>query len=178
MSDSNKTYIDYYLDTVKNAASLATDSDGKIIEGSAGVSNDALTVYAAGTSATVPTTWGLLTFGTTSPSLTITAAGTYLINSRVRINTNNCTHAADHVLSFLLYRTNNTPAQLANSSTAYNAHGHTADASTEFIITLQPIIYTTANTNDVIELWGLLSDTDTSGTHDAIEACIVAVRLY
>lgn len=136
-----------------------------------------LSVYAAGTAYSLTITPALLTFGTTSPTLTINKPGTYLIRARAQVVRNNSTHIADHTVTLKLRRTNNTAADLANAVTAYPDDPHNASNDTEGNWMIPEVIYTTANTDDVIELWGDVSSAGTGGTHDVTEASIIA-ELY
>jgi hypothetical protein len=140
--------------------------------------NQPLSVYATGTPYSIVVPMQLLTFGTTSPSLTINKAGTYLVLARVRQDRNNASHINRHTITYKLRRTNNTAADLTNGTTAYVDEPHAAMTETEDIVPLPSVLYTTTNTNDVIELWGNIDIVTTGGTHDAVEAEIVAVRLY
>lgn len=140
--------------------------------------NYTLSVYAAGTVYALTITPALLAFGTTSPSLTIDKAGTYRIFARAQVTRNNSTHIAAHTITFKLRRTNNTAADITNSSTTYADDPHNAANDTEHQDVLPEVIYTTANTNDVIELWGVVSAAGAGGTHDVDEANIVCQRLY
>jgi len=143
-----------------------------------GVGGASLTVYAAGTAYQLTNTAALLNFGTTDPSLTITSAGVWLLLARARIDYTGATFAAVRTGTLKLRRTNNTAADLANSSGQFLTDIITTLTYTLGVIDLQPIIYTTTNNNDVIELWGDINTVPTAGSIDAVEASIVAVKLY
>lgn len=143
-----------------------------------GVGGASLTVYAAGTAYQLTNTSALLNFGTTDPSLTITSAGVWLILARARIDYTGSTFAAVRTGTLKLRRTNNTAADLANSSASFLTDIITTLTYTLGVIDLQPVIYTTTNNNDVIELWGDISVVPSAGSLDASEASIVAVKLY
>ena len=140
--------------------------------------NYTLSVYASGTAYSLTITSALLTFGTTSPSLTIDKAGTYRIYARAQVTRNNSSHVSSHTISFKLRRTNNTAADITNSTTTFSDDAHSTSYETEHQDILPEIIYTTSNTDDIIQLWGVASSAGTGGTHDVDEACIVAERLY
>lgn len=137
-----------------------------------------LSVYASGTAYQLTNTAALLALGTTTPSLTLNAAGTYLLLARVRYDYNGATFAAVRTATTKLRRTNNTAADLTNSSTAFKTQIITTLTFTAGILTLQPIVYTTVNNNDVIELWGSLDVVPSAGSFDCDEASIVAVKLF
>ena len=130
-----------------------------------------LRVYAAGAAYTLTTSYALADFGTTDPKLTIDRPGTYLVLARLVWMT---TSAASPTVDFKLRRTNNTAADLANSETSIS-EGLSAisGATAEYEISLPPVVYTTENTDDLIELWGKTS----AGSPTVTEASIVAVRI-
>jgi hypothetical protein len=143
-----------------------------------GVGGASLSVYAAGTAHQLTNTSELLNFGTTDPSLTITSAGVWLILARVRIDYTGSTFLAVRTGTLKLRRTNNTAADIANSSCQFLTDIITTLTYTLDVIDLPPIIYTTTNANDIIEIWGDISVVPTAGSIDASEASIVAIKLY
>lgn len=139
--------------------------------------NSSLTVYAAGTAYVLTTTSALLDFGTTDPSLTITQPGTYLLLSRGRIDYNAATFAAFQTVTIKLRRTNNTAADITDATTSFRTEIITALTFTASNGDLPPVIYTTANSNDIIQMWGSIGTGPSAGSIDAVEAEIVAIRL-
>ena len=136
-----------------------------------------LSVYAAGTAAVaLGTVAALIDFSTTDPSLTITAAGTYLMRARALMNYNGATFAASRNTTLKLRRTNNTAADLTNA---------TVTGKTDIVTTLTytfldqgwDVIYTTTNADDIIQMFGNLDVVPSAGSLDVAEASIVAVRL-
>lgn len=175
IATSNKTEFIPYSNAVTfpgvvtaNAYHLSDGSD----------KNYDLSVYATGTAYTMSNTSALLTFGTTSPSLTINKAGTYLLIARARVDNVNTTTGTAHTLEFKLRRTNNTAADISNSACSFIEQHEASLTDTACDIVLPHVIYTTVNANDVIELWGDVTVVPAVGTHQAIEASIVAIRLY
>jgi hypothetical protein len=119
----------------------------------------------------------LLDFGTADPSLTIDAAGTYLILCQAQFDYNNASFAAEQTVTMKLRRTNNTPADIANAS-AQEATRVVATVSFPCcLIALPAIVYTTSNSDDVLELWGDVSVAPSTGSLDAVAASIVAIRI-
>jgi len=143
-----------------------------------GVGGAALSVYAAGTAYQLTATPALLNFGTTDPSLVINAPGVWLILARARIDYTAATFAAVRTGTLKLRRTNNTAADIGNSSAQYLTEIVTTLTYTLDVIDLAPIIYTTTNSDDIIQLWGDISVLPSAGSLDAVEASIVAVKLY
>lgn len=142
-----------------------------------GLGTTPLTVYASGTAYQFTNAAAKLDFGTTDPSLTITSPGIYLIFARVRVDYNAATFAAVRNLTLKLRRTNNTAADLTNSSMGAKTEIITTLTFTMGIYTLQPVVYTTTNSDDVVEIWGNLDTVPSAGSLDAVEASIVALRI-
>lgn len=135
------------------------------------------TAYSAGTVYTLTTSSAKVDFGTTDPSITITTPGTYQISVNIRIQYNGLTTALN-ACNFKLRRTNNTAADLINASTNFNVPAVTLLSGTGGDCDMPSVIYTTANSNDVIELWANRSGGLTLGSIEVAEASIVAVRLF
>lgn len=134
-------------------------------------------VYSSGTTYTLTTSTAKIDFGTTDPSITIPAAGTYLILANLKIEYSGLTTALN-ACSFKLRRTNNTAADLTNAVTSFNVPAVTLLTGTGGDVDIPSIIYTTSNSDDVIELWGNRSAGLTLGAINVGEASIVAIRLY
>lgn len=139
--------------------------------------NSTATVYAAGTAYSLTTTPALLTFGTTSPSLTLNEPGTYLLLARVRLDYNGATFAAVRTVTLKLRRTNNTAADLTNGATSLLTDIITTKTLTMMDDELPHLIYTTANNNDIIQIFGDVGVAPTAGSLDAVEAEIIAIKL-
>lgn len=143
-----------------------------------GIGGASLSVYAAGTAYQLTATAALLNFGTTDPTLVITSAGTWLLLARVRVDYTGATFAAPRTVTMKLRRTNNTAADLADSSGQFLTDIITTLTYTAQITDLQPIIYVTTNANDSINIFGDVSVVPTAGSIDAVEASIVAIKLF
>lgn len=161
---------------VANGGTGATTVSGALAD--LGLGSTPLTVYASGTKYTFTNSTQLLTFGTTSPSLTISAVGTYLLLARVRVDYTAATFAATQTVQLKLRRTNNVAADINNSVSSFQTDTPTTKTYTAQIVNLQQVVYVTSNNNDVIEIWGFVGATPGAGTLDAIEASIVAVKLF
>lgn len=132
--------------------------------------------FSAGTVYTVTNSAAAIAFGTTSPSITIDDPGTYLIIARARLENVGATFAATRPVTLKLRRTNNTPADLNNSTIVFNTPVITLLTST---LTQLDIIttYTTTNTDDAISLFASIGTLPSAGTITVDEASIVAIRL-
>lgn len=136
-----------------------------------------LAINAVGTAYSLTTTPTALTFGTTSPALTINKAGTYLLLGRVNVKYNGATFAASRVVTLKLRRTNNTAADLTNGTMTAATDIVTTKTFTFGTFELPPIVYTTANLTDAITIFGDVAVAPTAGSLDTVEASIVAIRL-
>jgi hypothetical protein len=136
-----------------------------------------LTVYATGTVYTITAVSAAVDFGTTDPIITVNATGTYLLRGRVRVALNGATFAANRTLTVKLRRTNNTPADVANSSTTWIVPIVTTITNTLAVIELPEVSYTTALTTDTIQLFADISVLPSAGSISIDEASIVAIRI-
>lgn len=135
-----------------------------------------LSSYAVGTAYSLTATPAAITFGTTSPSITLNAAGTYLIMARVRMAYNGATFATVRTTTNKLRRTNNTAGDLTNGTVTASTQIITA-LTYAFIDQSWPVLYTTTNANDVISLFGSVDVIPTAGSLDVVESSIVAFRM-
>ncbi len=115
-------------------------------------------------------------FGTTDPIITVNAAGTYKIKGRVKVALNGATFAANRTLTIKLRRTNNTAADLANSSTTWIVPIVATITNTLAVIELPEVFYTTALANDTIQIFADISTVPSAGSITIDEACITAIR--
>lgn len=143
-----------------------------------GVGGASLSVYAAGTVYPLTATPALLDFGTTDPSLVITAAGTWALFARARIDFNGLGVADGRTVTIKLRRTNNTAADLGNGSVGFKCPVNTTGTGTAIIFDIPLIIYVTTNATDILQIYGSVSVVDNAGNLQAVEASIVAVKLY
>lgn len=168
----------YASDPLLSGNDLSDLNDVQTALGNLGLNKVPLSVYAAGTAYQLTATQALLNFGTTDPSLTLDAAGTYVIFARARIDYNAATFADEETVTLKLRRTNNTAADLTNSSTSFLTAIITTLSHTAAIIDLPPVVYVTDNSDDIVQLWGACVDLPGAGSIDATEASIVALRIF
>lgn len=133
--------------------------------------------YGTGTAYSLTTTSSKIDFGTTDPSITIPSPGTYLIMANLKIEYAGVTTIGG-TASFKLRRTNNTAADLSNAITNFTYPALTLLSQTAGDSDIAPVIYTTSNSNDVIEMWGNRSGGLTLGNINVGEASVVAIRIY
>jgi hypothetical protein len=135
------------------------------------------TKYASGTAYSLTASSAALDFGTTDPLDTLVVGGTYFITSRVLANYAGATFAAGDTVEFNLYRTNNTPGVIANSTTDLCVPILTTATYTIGSISLPGVIYT-ATAGDILTLYGKVYTAPGAGNVNVTEASIVAIKLY
>jgi len=136
-----------------------------------------VTIYGSGTAYPLTTTPALLALGTVVPRITLTTAGVWLLQGRARIDYVGATFAANRTVSLKLYRTNNTPGDIANSLCGFVTQIITTLTYTAYIVEFPPVAYTTAVITDIIEAWGSIDVLPSAGTITAVEASITATYL-
>lgn len=132
--------------------------------------------FGTGTVYTVTNAAAAIVQGTTSPTITIDSAGTYLIMARARFEMVGATFIASRLLTLKLNRTNNSPADLPNATVLYNTPTATTLTDTLTELTLQTI-YTTANSDDVVVLSTLIGTVPSAGSLTVNECSLIAIRL-
>ena len=135
-------------------------------------------VHCTGTAYTLTNSTATVTFGTQSPTITLSTAGTYLLMWTARIDHSGATYAANRTIAIGMARTNNTPAAVGFgqalitniiTTTTETAEGGNLSGFSQ---------YTTANTNDVIVLQASVSVVPTAGS-SVVSACqINALRIF
>lgn len=116
-------------------------------------------------------------FGTTSPIITITSPGTYLITGYANFGPNGCTTTNQTAVYFGFKRTNNTSGVLTFTAVGgfeplTGVTGIMGNAS------LAPYMYTTTNSDDILTLCAYYTGTVTVGQLVMNNATIAAVKLF
>lgn len=137
-----------------------------------------LSSIAAGTAYVVTATTAAVDFGTTDPSITIDQAGTYLILADVQLRYNAATFVANRTVTTRLRRTNNTAAYLGSADNTALTRVITTVTDEMGVFPINPLVYTTANTNDIVTIFIGIDTAPSAGSLDTVEATIIAVRLY
>lgn len=133
-------------------------------------------VYASGTAYTLTATAAALDFGTTDPALTISAAGNYRITASYIVNYVGAT-TTNQFVTMKLRRTNNTAADIANSSQDFTLGTFASTTFTAFTSTGREVGYTTANANDSITIFGNINVLPTAGSIQVVGAAITVERI-
>lgn len=134
------------------------------------------TIDAVGTVYSLTATPAAVDFGTTDPVITVSAAGTYLIVADCVLRLNGATFAADRTVTMKLRRTNNTAADLTGATRAYDTGAVSGLTATLAHFNVSAI-YTTANVNDSVTIFGDVSVVATVGSLDVNSCSIRAIRL-
>jgi hypothetical protein len=116
-------------------------------------------------------------FGTTSPVITLTSPGTYLISGYANFGPNGCTSTNQTAVYFGFKRTNNTSAVITFTAVG-GFEPLTAVTGIMGSTSLAPYFYTTANSNDILTLCAYYTGTVTVGQLVVNNATIGAVKLY
>ena len=131
----------------------------------------------SGTAYTMTAAYAAVDMGTTDPSVTIAATGTYRIYANIQVNFAGATYAAFDQAAFKLRRTNNTAADLTDGERGCSLPIMTTTTMLGPSVTIGPIEYTTTNTDDVIVIHGDLNATPSAGTITVTKATIFAERV-
>ena len=140
--------------------------------------NDA-NAYSAGTVYSLTASMAKVDFGTTDPAITIPATGKYLITTNVKLAYNGVISATNRTVTLKLRRTNNTAADLSNSTTTFVTQvvslvGLTGTAGDCDV----PALIYNGTSGDTIEMQGQISSVSgLTGSMDVQEASIVATRI-
>ena len=177
------------LESTVTVGTLATDATPtSVLSGEAGYLSiiptvnvnfgHAVTAYAAGTVYTLTATSALIDFATTDPSVILDQAGTYLIISGANSKLNAATFAATQTATCKLRRTNNTAADITSATETVTLPIVTTTTSHAGTFNMPAIIYTTTNTDDIIQMWGIVSVLPSAGSISIQYAYVVAIKLY
>lgn len=135
-----------------------------------------LSVFAVGSVYNLTNAAAAVTFGTTSPALTLNAPGTYLLIARAKMMYTGATFAATQTITTKLRRTNNTAADIANG---------TITSLASIITTITGLcsdqcwqtVYTTTASDDSIAIYSQVAAVPSAGNLQCTEASIIAIRL-
>lgn len=144
--------------------------------GGAPVTANNLSSNAVGTAYSLTNAAAAVVFGTTSPSITVTAAGTYLILGSVNLKYNAATMAANRIVTITFRRTNNTAGNIGTARTG-TTRIITLITDDMGVFALSPVIYTTTNSTDIITIFASMDTVPSAGSLDVFEAEIYAIRI-
>lgn len=137
------------------------------------------TASCSGTAYTLTNALTTVTCGTTSPTMTISTAGTYLVMWNARVDHSGATYAANRTITVALARTNNTPGTITGGGQSLITNVITTTTETAEGGNMSSfVLYTTTNTNDVLVLQALVSVVATAGSSVVSTAKMLALRLF
>lgn len=148
------------------------------VPGPAGASGPQIgytTAFGSGTVYTMTASSALLNLGTTTPSVTLAQAGTYLLFARARFDGVGAT-LTTQTLTTKIRRTNNTAADVSNTTRVFDFVPSTTTSGTMAEISLLAVPYV-ATAGDTLQLWGGLSGLPGAGSITCVEADIVAIQI-
>lgn len=168
------------LTVVVRPAAAEPDVIGGADQGETTATPTALTYfddYGGGSPQALTTTLApLYVDGGSEPTTILTEAGVYLLLAQAQFEAVGATVTTE-TITFELYRNNNTPGSVANSTVAIDLPVMTTATMTVGAYTLPAVVYTTANDDDEIVIAGLVSATLAAGSIDASGAAIVAIKI-
>lgn len=141
---------------------------------------DAISKYGTGTAHTITgASFAAVTFGTSgAQEVTLTTAGTWLIQARARVDYVGATFAAVRTASFKLRRTNNTAGDVTSAATAFKTQIITTLTFTAHNIVFPAVQYVTALATDILQMQVAIDTDPTAGSIQIVEADIVAIYLH
>lgn len=140
--------------------------------------NYTISAYASGTVYALTNSSAAVTFGTTSPVITIDQPGTYRLNASAQLKYNAATFAAPQTATCLLYRTNNTAGALTNATRTVDLRILSAITDNAGFMSIPEIQYITTNYNDQIQLYCGMSASTGGGSVDVVSANVIAKLDY
>lgn len=132
-----------------------------------------LTAGATLTSAISGTNPGAIDSG---PTLTVNQAGTWSISGTISTAFSGATYSAVKSASCWLYRTNNTPGTVANTTVTAMIPIITTLTAAGPTLKISPVAYTTANTNDALRIYCSATSVPDAGEVDVTGAYLLGVR--
>jgi hypothetical protein len=137
-----------------------------------------VTAYGTGTAYSLTNAAAAIDLGTTDPAIVLDEAGTYLILGQAHLARAGATVVAE-TATIKVRRTNNTAADVSVLP-VIDLPASTTLTDTLGIFAIPPFIYTTANDDDALALFGQVSATLSAGTINAtaIGTSLVAIRLF
>lgn len=126
---------------------------------------------------TFTTTTNTITVAGSSVTVTIGAAGTYLLFGEANVTYNAATFAASQFLTLVIYRQNNTPGIITNTFVQPKLRIVTAITDNAGFYEVPVVVYITTNANDVLSLHGSITAAPSAGSLQANKASLLAIRI-
>jgi hypothetical protein len=136
------------------------------------------TIHAGGTVATLPDSTALLNFGTTDPTMTITDAGTYMLQGGATLQYNAWEPDINpSTVTIKIRKTSGSPDDVAGANVNLDlAITGAAYTGPLMVVTTPTVIYNSVG-GETIQLWGDRGADPVSGSIEARSAWITAIRI-
>jgi hypothetical protein len=130
-----------------------------------------------------------LQFNAVNQSLVINATGKWLLLAKVRVDYSWATYSEDNkILNLKLRRTNNSAADIADTTVAIKLRDVSTAYFTAQVVDLPQVVYNTTNTTDALSIYGWLDSGDLpdnaasdlptgNGRVIALESSLVAIKV-
>lgn len=141
----------------------------------ASVATNVYASYAAGTAYTLTANSTNVLLGTSAATVTIAVAGTYAIHAGAGLYYAGATYVAEQTATFLLRRTNNTPATITSSTRTIRLPVLTTFTGGDSV--MLPVVEYTATAGDIIQIYGNVSALPGAGSVQSDSAEIFCRRL-
>ncbi len=139
---------------------------------------DAISAYGVGAAYAVTTSSAVVTFGTSGAlQITLTTAGTWLLQARARVDYTNSTFAAEQTVTLKLQKVAGT-VDVANSQNAFKTAIVTTADHTAMIMAFPAVQYVTAGVTDVIRMMAVIGVDSSADPLTIVEANIIATYLH
>jgi hypothetical protein len=139
---------------------------------------DAISAYGVGAAYAITTSSAVVTFGTSGAlQITLTTAGTWLLQARARVDYTNSTFAAEQTVTLKLQKVAGT-VDVANSQNAFKTAIVTTADHTAMIMAFPAVQYVTAGVTDVIRMMAVIGVDSSADPLTIVEANIIATYLH
>lgn len=145
-----------------------------------GQSAASVMALAAGTAYTLTGSNADVVYGTTSPTVVLSAPGTYLLSAVIGTQLSGATYAAAQQVSYNLRRQNNTAADITGSTivSGLTTVAITTVTTQAGAVTIANILYSTIASTDIIGIRGFVSATPSAGSILCNSAVITAQWIH
>lgn len=136
-----------------------------------------LSVYAAGTAYSLTNAAAAVTFGTTSPVLSLVApiGAKWLLRARVQLQYSGATFGSSQAVTMKLRVTSGTPADVTNATSSTITSITTTATSLLGVLDIEAT-YTSVTAADSLTIFGVVASTPAAGNLNVTEASIIAQR--
>jgi hypothetical protein len=177
---NHATVIGFHTNVLTVQSNGTVSTTGTYVGDGSGITNllTSYTIQAGGTVATLPDSTAILNFGTTDPSMTITAAGTYMLQAGATLQYNAWEPDINpSTVTIKVRRTSGSPDDVSGANVNFDlATTGAAYTGPLMVVTTPMVIYTSAG-SETIQLWGDRGGDPVGGSIEARSAWITAIRI-